>query len=522
MKRLAFACLLAAAACRPAPRSSAPAPVPRPVWQLMSSVARVVPAPASQTMLGGEAFTLAPEAVIVADANAARSAEMLAAILRPSTGFALPVQASDTIVPGKIALRIAADTLTHGAEGYELLVTRDSVRILGGTGAGVFRGTQTLRQLFPPAIESHLTLASGDWRVPAVRIVDRPRLAWRGAMLDVARHFFTVDEVKQYIDMLALYKINVLHLHLSDDQGWRIEIKSRPGLTSAAGGSEVGGGEGGFYTQHEYTALVRYAADRHMTIVPEIDMPGHTNAALIAFPELSCSTRPTAVYTGTEVGWSTFCVEKEETYALIDDIVREIAALTPGPYFHIGGDEVEALTPEQYARFVERAQAIVARHGKRTIGWQEIAKARLQPATVVQLWRSDTATHATQQGAKLVLSPAPKTYLDMKYDAGTELGLSWAALIGVRDAYEWDPATYAQGASERDVIGVEGPLWSETIRSIGAAQFLALPRLPALAEVGWTPQALRSWESFRGRIAGHAPRWNLLGFNYHRSPQIWP
>jgi hexosaminidase len=524
MKNLAVAFVLVTLACRPSP-TSRPAPVPPPQWQLMSTLARVVPAPVSQTMLGGEPFTLSAATVIVGEAGNAdvtRAAELFAAILRPSTGFPVPVLSADTAAASKIALRIAPDTSAHGGEGYELWVTRDSVRVIAGTAAGVFRALQTLRQLFPPAIESHMTLASADWRVPAIRITDRPRLSWRGAMLDVARHFFTVDEVKQYIDALALYKINVLHLHLSDDQGWRIDIKSRPKLTSASAGSEVGGGPGGFYTQAEYAELVRYAGDRHIMVVPEIDMPGHTNAALVAYPELSCSTRPSVVYTGTDVGWSTFCVEKEETYALIDDIVREIAALTPGAYFHIGGDEVEALTPEQYSRFVERAQAIVARHGKRSIGWEEIAKAPLLPTTIAQLWRSDTGSHATQQGAKLVLSPSPKAYLDMKYHGMTELGLTWAALIEVRDAYDWDPATYAKGASERDVIGVEAPLWSETIRTIAAAQFLALPRLPALAEVGWTPQALRNWESFRGRIAAHAPRWNLLGFNYYRSPQIWP
>jgi hexosaminidase len=525
MKGLAIALAVAALACRSTSPTTARGPMPTPTWQSMSPVARVVPAPVSVAMDGGSAFALSATTSIVIDPgnpNLARAAEIFAAVLRPSTGFAVPVMTADTGTLGKIALRLGGDTTEIGAEGYQLSVSRDSIRLTAGSPAGIFHGLQTLRQLLPPAIESHLLLSSADWRVPALRITDKPRLPWRGAMLDVSRHFFTVDEVKQYIDMLALYKLNVLHLHLSDDQGWRIEVKSRPRLTAAAAGSEVGGGEGGFYTQAQYADIVRYAGERHITVVPEIDMPGHTNAALVAYPDLSCSTRPTAIYTGTEVGWSTFCVDKEETYALIDDIVREIAAITPGAYFHIGGDEVEALTPEQYARFVERAQAIVARHGKRTIGWEEIAKARLLPTTVVQLWRSDTGSHATQQGAKLVLSPSPKTYLDMKYNATTELGLTWAALIEVRDAYEWDPATYAKGASERDVIGVEAPLWSETIRSIAAAQYLALPRLPALAEVGWTPQSLRNWEGFRQRIAAHGPRWNLLGYNYYRAPQIWP
>jgi len=339
-------------------------------------------------------------------------------------------------------------------------------------------------------------------------------------MLDVSRHFFPVSDVKQYIDLLALYKLNVLHLHLSDDQGWRIEIRSRPLLTSIGGSTQVGGGPGGFYTQQEYQDIVRYAQERYITIVPEIDMPGHTNAALAAYPSLSCSSRPAALYTETSVGWSTFCVDKEETYALIDDIIREISAITPGPYFHIGGDEVEVLTHEQYAHFVERVQKIVHKYGKRMIGWEEITKARLAPTTVAQQWKSDSATAALKYGSKLILSPAKKVYLDMKYTSATELGLSWAGLIEIRDAYEWDPATYMTGVGETDILGVEAPMWSETVRNITAVQFLAVPRLPAIAEVGWTPQASRRWDDFRARISTHVPRWHLMGINYYRSPQL--
>jgi hexosaminidase len=358
------------------------------------------------------------------------------------------------------------------------------------------------------------------WTIPAVTIADQPRFAWRGAMLDVARHFFTVREVKQYIDLLALYKMNVLHLHLADDQGWRIAINSRPKLTEVGSVSQVGGGPGGFYTQQDYTDIVRYAQERYITIVPEIDMPGHTNAALAAYPELSCSSRPSATYTGTDVGWSTFCVDKEETYALIDDVVREISALTPGNYFHMGGDEVMVLTRDQYTRFVERVQDIVTRRGKQMIGWEEIAKARLNPTTIAQQWKSDSAQAALQYGAKILLSPASRTYLDMKYTAETELGLRWAALIEVRDAYDWNPATYMVGVPESQIVGVEAPLWSETVRSITAVEYLVMPRLPAIAEVGWTAQAARDWEGFRVRLASHAPRWRLLGVNYYASPQV--
>ena len=207
----------------------------------------------------------------------------------------------------------------------------------------------------------------------------------------------------------------------------------------------------------------------------------------------------------------------------MDDVVRELAAITPGPYIHVGGDEVEALTREEYAKFIERVQEIVTRHGKRMVGWEEIATAQLLPTTIAQQWRSDSATAALKYGAKLVLSPASRAYLDMKYTPRTELGLKWAGYTEVRDAYDWDPATFLKGVSEKDIIGVEAPLWSETLKNITAAQFMAVPRLPALAEVAWTPAALKNWEDFRLRLATHAPRWNLLGVNYYRSPMVpWP
>lgn len=495
---------------------TAPAAALRPA----STTPRVIPAPASLVVNNGDPFVVTAATRIVVDpgnAESARTAEFLAAIVRPSTGF--PIAISTTDAPNSISLRIDGSRTALGAEGYELTSAAGSVRVVAHQPAGLFRGVQTLRQLLPFAIESHMSIKA-PWTVPAVTIADRPRFVWRGAMLDVARHFFTVKEVKQYVDLLALYKLNTLHLHLSDDQGWRIEIKSRPQLATIGGASQVGGGTGGFFTQAEYTDIVRYASDRYITVVPEIDMPAHTNAMLVAFPELSCGKRPAVQYTGTEVGFSAFCVDKEGTYALIDDIVREIAGLTPGPYFHMGGDEVEALTPPQYKMFVERVQDIVGKYGKQMVGWEEIHKASLKPTSLIQQWANDSLGGALRYGGKMVMSPAKKVYLDMKYDANTELGLTWAALIPLRDAYDWDPATYMKGVSEQDIIGVEAPLWSETVRNITSAQFMAMPRLPAVAEVGWTPQSMRSWESFRERIAAQAPRWNLLGINYYRSPQV--
>ena len=510
-----FLATLSLAACTTAPP---PTTATRPVI----TGPQVIPAPASLTMGAGAPYEVTRATNIVVDGSSPEVtaiAQGLGALMRKSTGFPLVVSTADTAA-NKIQLRLAADRASLGEEGYELTAAANSLTLVANRPAGLFRGVQTIRQLLPFDVESDMGVSRSVWAIPALSIADQPRFAWRGAMLDVARHFFTVREVQQFIDLLALYKMNTLHLHLSDDQGWRIVINSRPKLATMGGATQVGGGPGGFYTQADYQAIVQYAQQRYITVVPEIDMPAHTNAALVAYPEVSCSVRPTALYTQTDVGWSALCVDKEETYALADDIIREIRAMTPGPYFHIGGDEVQALTHEQYVHIIERLQTIVNKYGKKMIGWEEITKAKLNPTTLAQQWKSDSATAALQYGSKLIMSPAKKIYLDMKYTRATELGLNWAAFVEVRDSYDWDPATYMTGVTEANIVGVEGALWSETIRNITAAQYLIMPRLPAIAEVGWTPQRLRDWENFRLRLASQAPRWNLLGVNYYRSPQI--
>lgn len=513
--RVRLGVLIAAlVACQP---TAVPTPSPRGV----TSTSQVVPAPASMTLAGGAPFDLSRISAIVVDAGspgASAIAETLAAQLRRPTQFPLIVSNAPA-ARGAIVLRLGG-LATLGEEGYNLTVTADSVRLVANQPAGLFHGIQTIRQLLPADIESEMGSERSTWQIPALTITDSPRFAWRGAMLDVSRHFFTVDEVEQFIDLLALYKLNVLHLHLSDDQGWRIALNSRPKLAQVGSLTQVGGGRGGFYTQQDYRDIISYAAARYILVVPEIDMPSHINAALVGYPEFGCSVRPTALYTGTDVGWSALCVDKEETYAFVDDIIREISAMTPGPYFHIGGDEVQSLTHEQYIKFVERVQGIVNKYGKKMVGWEEITKARLTPTTIAQQWKSDSAAAAVAQGAKLILSPSQKIYLDMKYTPASTLGLHWAAYVEVRDAYDWDPATFMKGVAERDIVGVEAPFWSETLRNIGAVTYLALPRLPAVAELGWTPQASRSWESFRSRIVTHEPRWTYLGFNYYRSPQL--
>jgi hexosaminidase len=343
-------------------------------------------------------------------------------------------------------------------------------------------------------------------------------------MLDVARHFFGVAEIERLVDLLALYKLNRLHLHLADDQGWRLAIRSRPRLTRVGSSTAVGGDPGGHFTQRDYRRIVAYAAERFVDVVPEIDMPGHVNAALSAYGELSYDGVARAPYTGIDVGFSSLGIRKEETYAFVADVLGEVAALTPGPYLHIGGDEPLSTDPDDYRFFVERVQRIVRSHGKRMLGWEEIARAAIRRTTLVQHWHDPgLARAAVAKGAKLVLSPASKTYLDMKYTRASELGLSWAGTTSVRSAYDWEPATLVDGVGERDIAGVEAPLWSETISTRSGLDHLAFPRLLGVAEIGWSPAEGRSWREYRHRLAAQGPRLDALRVAFHRASDVpWP
>jgi len=488
----------------------------------------VVPAPASVTPASGATYTLASGAEIRAPDSAGSVAEYLAGLLRPSTGYALPVRlTSDPSPDGGIALRLSSD---GGAPegGYRLDIGADGVAIEARTAEGLFHGVQTLRQLFPPTIESR-TVQSGPWTLPGGRITDEPRFAYRGAMLDVARHFFAVDDVRAYIDLLAMYKINYLHLHLSDDQGWRIAIDGWPRLTAHGGSTEVGGGPGGSYTKEQYRQIVAYAQSRYITIVPEIDMPGHTNAALASYGELNCDGKAPGLYTGMQVGFSALCPSKDVTYDFVDDVLGELAALTPGPYLHIGGDEVQKLSDGEYAAFMNRVQKIVTSKGKTVMGWHQLAAAEPSPDRVLEYWaprvQADDAFDTTfqaavREGARVVMAPADHTYLDMKYNAQSPLGLNWAGNVEVQAAYDWDPAAHLIGVDPKAVIGVEAPLWTETVRTLNDLEYLAFPRLPALAEVAWSPKSTHNWNAFRQRLGAQRPRWTVLGINFYNSPQL--
>ncbi|MDP4885820.1 MAG: beta-N-acetylhexosaminidase [Flavobacteriaceae bacterium] len=384
------------------------------------------------------------------------------------------------------------------AEAYRLTITRSEVRIQGTSPAGVFRGLQTLRQILAASTPDPTTRVRV---LPLGVIEDAPELSYRGTMLDVARHFFTVAEVKQYIDQIAQYKINALHLHLSDDQGWRIEIKAYPRLTEIGAATEVGGGPGGYYTQEDFLELQNYAAQRFIQIIPEIDMPGHTNAAIVAYPELNGNGKAVSPYTGTAVGFSTFDARNEAVYTFIDQVVQEISALSTSPYFHLGGDESHVTSKEDYVFFVERVGEIIRTHQKTPIGWDEVAQTDLGPGSVAQFWSSEkNALAAADKKMKVLMSPAKKAYLDMQYDSLSPYGLHWAGYISVQDAYNWDPLSYVPGLDADQILGIEAPLWSETISDSSGLEYLAFPRLIGLAELGWTPQSLRSWEDFNRRL----------------------
>ncbi|MET0854100.1 MAG: family 20 glycosylhydrolase [Microterricola sp.] len=509
----------------------------------MSSIT-LVPAPVSLTERGGDPFRLDAAAAVHAPGAAAEVGEYLAGLLRTRTGFALPVAGSDggTDAAG---IHLTIDPGSAAPDGYTLLSGAEGITITAASAAGLFHGVQTLRQLFPAEIEAPLDgadtgVAGVDWTVPAALISDAPRFAYRGAMLDVARNVFSVADVMRYIDAIALLKLNHLHLHLSDDQGWRLQIDSWPRLTEIGGSTSVLGG-GGFFTKADYAEIVAYAAGRFVTIVPEIDLPGHTNAALASYAELNIGGVATSTYRGTEVGISTVDTTAEATWRFVDDVVRELAEMTPGPYLHLGGDESLTLSAEDFSRFVARASRVGAASGKTVIGWHEMGQSgELAPGTVGQYWdylvpRADAAAHTlsfVEQGGSVILSPADVSYLDIHYPDSDRLGQDWAdGPTSVEQAYSWDPSAIVPGLPEESVLGVEAAIWTETMRGMGDVEFMAFPRIVAVAEIAWSPApagtptaapdaAERSFAEFSPRLTAFAKRLDALGIRYHRTAEL--
>jgi len=484
----------------------------------------LIPKPSS-LMATGSSFDWTEKTKIYVQSDIKASQKVgqyLADFITPATGFKTEVKLVNKPASKRgVALIISEDHKALGNEGYKLNISEKRIILESYKAAGLFRGVQTIRQLLPAKIESK-DLQLGPWELASGTITDTPNYEYRGAMLDVVRHFFGVDDVKRYIDLLAAYKMNVLHLHLTDDQGWRIEIKSWPNLTTHGGSTQVGGGKGGFYTQEDYSDIVKYAQEHFITVIPEIDMPGHTNAALASYAQLNANGKAMELYTGTDVGFSTLDANKELTYKFIDDVICELAAITPGEYIHIGGDESNATKKKDYIKFVNRVQDIVNAHGKKMMGWADISAANLKENTIAQFWhtKTKTALDAVNQNVKIIMSPARRAYMDIQYDSICPLGLHWAGYTEVDDAYDWTLETIVKDINKEDIIGIEAPLWTETVETIDDIEYMVFPRLPGYAELAWSNHSDKSWDEYKVRLAKQKSRFEFMGINYYESPLV--
>jgi hexosaminidase len=544
--------LWAAASCgsaRSKPKASGPA---------------VVPAPLRLEARTG-AFALGPETRIVIDENrdeARPVATFLRDMLKSPTGYDLAIEVSTgaagemPLRAGAICLRLADLEGRLGREGYLLDVGADRILLEAAAPAGLFYGVQTLRQLLPAAIEK--PGGAGPWTVPAVSIEDRPRFGWRGGMLDCARHFFPKDFVKRWIDILAGHKLNVFHWHLTDDQGWRIEIKKYPRLT------EVGAwrvdredqhwnardpqkpGEaatyGGFYTQEDIREIVAYAASRFITVVPEIEMPGHAKAALAAYPELSCTGGPFTVQPGgywpiTDV----FCPGNDGAFEFLENVLAEVVGLFPGPFVHIGGDEVDKTEwkrcPKCRARmkteglkdeselqsyFVRRMEKVLTAKGKRLIGWDEILEGGLAPQATVMSWRgTEGGIAAARAGHDVVMSPTSHCYIDYYQGRPDVEPPGIGGYLPLSKVYSFEPVPDVLTEAEAGhILGGQVNLWTEYVSNGRHAEYMALPRLAALAEAVWSPKERRDWANFAARIGALLPRYEKAGLNFSRSAYL--
>ena len=523
------AALLGCAALSAGCGGNAPAPAPS---AAPASYADILPAPVSAAQTPGQKFELdSGTSLYAASSAAAPVADYLAGLLRPATGYRLPV-VSAAPSGDAIRLTLSGAPASVGDQGYQLKVTPDGITLSAQSAAGLFEGVQTLRQLLPASIESPTAVQGASWPVPAGSVTDYPRYAYRGASLDVARHFFDVADVERYIDEISRYKIDYLHLHLTDDQGWRLAIDGYPALTGVGANTEVGRGTGGYYTQAQYRQIVAYAAARYITVIPEIDMPGHVNAAEAAYGDLTCDGKAPAPYTGTDTGFSTLCTDKPAVKTFVAAVLKQLVALTPGSYIDIGGDEAQSTPAPDYASFMTWAAAQVRADGKIPMGWDAITNAQTgstaQAPTLAEYWETtESPTPAFQAavaaGTKVVLAPANHAYLDQKYDQDTVLGLDWAGPISLAQSYEWDPSTYLLDVPSSAVYGVEAAMWGETLTTMSDLEYLAFPRLTAVAELGWSPASAHRLSAFERRLAAQAPYWRAAGINFYEAPEVnWP
>jgi len=506
----------------------------------------VIPQPASLEMQPGS-FTVRADTAIVAGAAAREAGHYLAAALKPSTGYSLKVIDGADGGDNSVVLAIDAGLSRLGEEGYSLEVTPRRIVVRASQAAGVFHGVETLRQLLPPAVYAREVQKGVTWSVPCLRIEDQPRFRWRGALLDVARHFQPKEVVLKFIDLLALHKMNSLQLHLTDDQGWRIEIKRYPELTrigsrrsqTRVGHERDGKGfdgkpHGGFYTQADIREIVAYARERHVRVVPEIEMPGHTQAAIASYPELGNTEEKLEVGTSWGVYKNVLNVN-EKTIHFMQGVLEEVMALFPSEFIHVGGDEVPTeqwqASPAAQARmrelglkrevelhgyFIRRMDEFLTSRGRRLVGWDEILEGGVAPSAVVMSWRgSKGGITAARAQHDVVMAPNTHTYFDyyQAKDPGEPLAIG--GFLPLETVYSFDPIPSELTAEEaRHILGTQGQLWSEYLKTPEQLEYMAFPRLTALSEVAWTPKERNEYPGFLKRLRIHEERLRQLGVNF--------
>ena len=474
--------------------------------------------------------------------------------LRTATGFTLPVitngrHSTDNVI---VFRRIHEPGL--GEEGYRVQATAAVVEISAQTTAGLFYGSESVLQLLPPQVYDSSRTSGIPWHIPCVSIWDKPRFPWRGMHLDVSRHFFPLAFIKTYIDLIAFHKMNVFHWHLTDDQGWRIQIKRYPRLTDV-GAWRVDRedqpwenrdpqrpGEkatyGGYYTQDQIKSVVRYAAERHVTIVPEIEMPAHAVGALAAYPQYSCSGGPFTVPSGSV--WpdsSIFCAGNDSTFVFLENVLKEVMDLFPGKYIHIGGDEADKTnwercpkcqarirseglknTEELQSYFVKRIAQFLRKHGRRAIGWDEILEGGLPPGAAVMSWRGiDGGIDAVRQGSDVVMTPGSYCYFDSYQAEGDSMAQVFSSRLPLHKVYQFNPVPESLTVAQANhILGGEACVWAEHVPGPQRAEQVVLPRMAAMAEALWSPVASRDWEGFVARVDQQTKRYDALGYSYAR------
>jgi hexosaminidase len=512
-----------------------------------SEVLPIIPMPAQLERQDG-VFTLTPAARIVADDSAKDIADQLKQTLADS-GVDLKVEPISENVSNAIRFKLNAGLSKDlGPEGYRLSVTPDGIDIQAPKPAGLFYGMQTLLQLLPEDVYGQIPSTQTQWTVPCVRIQDVPRFAWRGMHLDVCRHFMPKEFVKKYIDLLALHKMNRFHWHLTDDQGWRIEIKQYPKLTEVGAWRAEsivglnhkpprtfdGKPHGGFYTQEDIRDIVEYARKRFITVIPEIEMPGHVQAAIAAYPELGTTGKSVPVLT-----WWGGCEEilnvEESTVLFMQNVLTEVLALFDSEFIHIGGDEVNkqpwkdsprvqarmkelniAAEEELQSWFIHRMDQFLTEHGRRLVGWDEILEGGLAPGATVMSWRGEEGgIKAAEAGHDVIMAPSKFTYFDFcQGDPATE-PLAYPKQLTLETVYSYDPMPAVLEAENRKhILGVQAQIWTEYIPDWRQAEYQAYPRGCALAEVAWSPVESKDYEAFLTRLQTHLKRLSLLDVNY--------